>query len=223
LRCSTIGNGCTRVLTTNHLLRSRKVGLRLKYRTSCPRHLDNSVRLIVLQVPQEVREARVVRIENEAKRKQKKVSKQALLMAGWDVRITNASCEMLSVEAVFVVSRLRWQIELFFKLCKSLSLVDESRSRNPFRVLSEIFAKLLGCLVQHWCSVASAWELPNRSLFRVASVVQAQALGLFKALVCLKVFDDWLKELRCLIQIGCCVDRRRKKPSAFQLLEALNA
>lgn len=181
------------------------------------------VRLIVLKVPEEVRQARVVRIENEAKRKQKKVSEKALMMAGWDVRITNASCEMLSVEAVFVVSRLRWQIELFFKVCKSLNLVDESRSQNPFRVLSEIFAKLLGCLVQHWCIVASAWELPERSLFRTALVVQTQAIGLFKALRCLVDLTDWFKELHCLVQIGCCIDRRRKKPSAFQLLEALNA
>lgn len=181
------------------------------------------VRLIVLKVPEEVRQARVLRIESEAKRKQKKVSEKALLMAGWDVRITNASCEMLSVAAVFVVSRLRWQIELFFKVCKSLNLVDESRSKNPFRVLSEIFAKLLGCLVQHWCIVASAWELPERSLFRTAIVIQTEAIGLFKALGNLLILADWFKELRCLVQIGCSIDRRRKKPSAFQLLEALNA
>jgi hypothetical protein len=42
LKCSTIVNGCTQQLGINHLLRSRKVGLKLKYRTPCPRHLDNS-------------------------------------------------------------------------------------------------------------------------------------------------------------------------------------
>jgi hypothetical protein len=183
------------------------------------------VRLVVLKVPEQVRLERIQRIKLEAKRRNKPVSNDALQLAGWDIRITNAPQGLLSSQAVFVVSRVRWQIELFFKLCKSMNLLDTSRSKNPFRVLSEIYAKLLGCLIQHWCLVFCAWEMPNRSLVKVARIIRVEAIKLFSILKSgsLQAIIDWLLEIKRLTQIGCTLDKRRKKPSSFQLLDGICA
>jgi Transposase DDE domain len=182
------------------------------------KHHHFKVRLVVLKVPKAVREQRLQRLQAEAKRKGRRVCVLALRLAGWDIRITNASPDLLSLEAVFVLSRLRWQIELCFKLFKSANLLDQSRSRKPQRILTELFAKLLGCLVQHWCIVAVAWQLPEKSLFRLAALVQAEALTLLRALPSLVSLRLWLQDLRRIALTGCNV-QRRKHPAAFQLLE----
>jgi hypothetical protein len=181
------------------------------------------VRLVVLNVPAKVRQQRIQRLQAEAKRKGRKVCALAIRLAGWDIRITNAPSTLLSFEAVFVLSRLRWQIELCFKLFKSVNLLDESRSQKPARILTELFAKLLGCLVQHWCIVATAWHLPEKSLVRLAALVQAEAFSLLRALPFPPAFRRCLHDIRRIAMTGSSVQRRRSHPAAFQLLENLYA
>ena len=180
-------------------------------------------RLVVLRLPDQMRELRLQRLKSEAERRGQPLSAKALLLAAWDIRVTNVSQERLSSNAVFALFRMRWQIELLFKLWKSVNLVDESRSAQPYRVLSEIFGKLLGCVVQHWCILACAWQLRARSLVRVARVVQAEVMMLFYALGSLEELRAWVSRLTSLTVTGCEVQRRRGKPSAFQVLSSVNA
>ena len=181
-----------------------------------------AARLLVLRLPDQVRELRLERLRCEAKRRGQTLSAKALLLAAWDIRVTNISQERLSSNAVFALFRMRWQIELLFKLWKSVNLVDESRSAQPYRVLSEIFGKLLGCVVQHWCILACAWQLRARSLVRVARAVQAQVMLLFYALGSVEELRVWVERLACVTVTGCEVQRRRRKPSAFQVLDSIN-
>ena len=179
-------------------------------------------RLVVLRLPEEVRELRLERLRCEAKRRGQALSAKALLLAAWDIRVTNVSEERLTSSAVFALFRMRWQIELLFKLWKSVNLVDESRSVQPHRVLSEIFGKLLGCVVQHWCILACAWQLKARSLVRVARAVQAEVMMLFYALESVEALRVWVSRLASVTVTGCEVQRRRGKPSAFQVLSGIS-
>ncbi len=45
--------------------------------------------------------------------------------------------------------RCRWQIELLWKLWKAHGKLDTWRSYKPKRILTEIYAKLLGLLITH--------------------------------------------------------------------------
>ena len=54
-----------------------------------------------------------------------------------------------------------YNIELLFKLWKSQGRVDESRSTKPWRILCEVYAKLLAMLVQHWVFLVSFLDLPR--------------------------------------------------------------
>jgi hypothetical protein len=50
--------------------------------------------------------------------------------------------------------------------------LDTWRSYKPQRILTELYAKLLGLLITHWEVVVGCWQAPNRSLLKAKQVVQ---------------------------------------------------
>ena len=137
-----------------------------------------SARLLAVRVPQEVADQRRRRLRAEAKRKGQTVSAGRLALAAWTIFITNAPVERLWVRAAVVLGRTRWQIELLFKLWKSHGHIDQSRSEKVWRVLCDVYAKLLAMVVQHWIWLTSVWDYPDRSLVKAAKTVQKYALQL---------------------------------------------
>ena len=71
-------------------------------------------------------------------------------------------------------SHARWQIELLFKLWKQHALVDEWTGTKPWRILCEVYAKLLAMVVQHWVLLLACWDDPHRSLSGAAEVLREQ-------------------------------------------------
>jgi hypothetical protein len=67
--------------------------------------------------------------------------------AAWTLLVTNMPGDCLTLREALVLVRVRWQIELLFKLWKSHGRVDESQSTKPWRILCEVYAKLLTMLV----------------------------------------------------------------------------
>ena len=132
-------------------------------------------RLIALPVTPEVAAKRRRVLHDTAQRKQQRISSQANDWADWTVVVTTAAPEVLSPAEVLVLLRARWQIELLFKLWKDHGKVDETRGFAPWRMLCEVYAKLLGLLVLHWLLVVSSWHLPDRSLRQVAQAISESA------------------------------------------------
>ena len=63
--------------------------------------------------------------------------------------------ERLLAEAL-VLLRERWHMELLYKLCKHDGQLDQWRTGNPWRVLCEVYAKLMSALVV-WIKRPSKW------------------------------------------------------------------
>ena len=61
--------------------------------------------------------------------------------------------QALRFEEALVLLRERWQMELLYKLWKQHGQVDEWHTRDPWRMLCELYAKLLGVTLQHWLIV----------------------------------------------------------------------
>ena len=177
-------------------------------------------RLLAVPVPVEVAEQRRRRLRQEAKRKGQTVSQRHLALAAWTILVTNVPADLLTIEEALVLLRARWQIELLFKLWKSLGRLDESRSAKPWRHLCELYAKMLALLVQHWLLVLSCWSSPDRSLVQSAQTVQGYATALALALPCLPRLAGVIARLQQCLQTGCRITRRRKRPSTYQLLLA---
>jgi hypothetical protein len=174
-------------------------------------------RLLARRVPPEVAEKRRQRLYKQAQKKGRKVSAERLALCAWTVYITNAPPEKLSVAEALVLAGARWQVELLFKLWKSEGGVNRSRGHKPYRVLCEVFAKLLAMVVQHWV-LLTAGPLLGRSAFKAARRVRKQALRLARALGVGRQLRRVLRQVQRQLQRGGRVRKRRGKPATFQTL-----
>src|SRR5262249_32319015 len=109
-----------------------------------------SCRLLAVRCPEEVRQQRLRKLEERARDKGRAVSERQRRMCGWTVLVTNLPAGPLAIGGAWVLYRLRWQIELLFKLWKSHGRLNRSLGQRGERVLCEVLAKLLAMLVQHW-------------------------------------------------------------------------
>ena len=112
-------------------------------------------RLLAVRVPQDVAAARRRRLRAAAQKKGRQVSAVRLALAAWTVLVTNVPAARLTLREALVLARVRWQIELLFKLWKSHGRVDESRSTKPWRILCGVrqlrrCSSTLGVLVSCW-------------------------------------------------------------------------
>ena len=191
-------------------------------RIELPVYLGVSVRLparlLAVRVSQEVADRRRHYLHQRAQRLQKPVSRTALALANWTVIVTNLPAERLSLSEALVLIRIRWQVELLFKLWKSQGQVDEWRSAKPWRILCEVYAKLLAMLIQHWLFLLSCWCSPDRSLTKAAQTVRRQALHLASSFAILEQLVNAIQIIQRCLSVGCRINKSRITPRAYQLL-----
>jgi hypothetical protein len=179
------------------------------------------VRLLALQVPQEVADQRRRRLRREFADQGKTPTARTLALLAWTMAITTVPAHQLTLQEALVLLRARWQIELLFKLWKSHGQVDAWRSAQPWRILCEVYAKLLAMIVLHWVLLVSCWHHPNRSLPKAAQTVQHHALALARALVTSTArLAEALHVIRACLAVGGRINPRKKKPNTYQLLLA---
>lgn len=176
-------------------------------------------RLIALRVPQAVAEARRQRVREAAKaRKKSQLKEQTLSLCDWTILVTNLEPSAFSVQEALRLLRLRWQIELLFKLWKQHLSLDEWRSKQPFQIMSEVYAKLLLALIQHWLLILGCWQEDDRSLVKACLVLQKHAFHILSALNQLTLLFSVLKTVLPTLA-RCKVHRRKTRPATFQLLD----
>jgi hypothetical protein len=180
-------------------------------------------RLVAVRAPQEVVDGRRRRLYAAARKRGGAPSAASLALAAWTILITNVPTVLLSVPEALVLARARWQIELLFKLWKGHGQIDKSRSGKPWRVMCEVFAKLLAMLIQHWILLVSCWTYPDRSLIKAAQTVRKLALALAHAFGVRARLEEALTTIQECLAVGCRINKRKKKPHAYQLLLSADA
>jgi Transposase DDE domain len=173
------------------------------------------------RVPQEVADQRRRRLYEAARKKGQAVSRERLALCDWTVLITNVPPALLTLREALVLARARWQIELLFKLWKSHNQIDEWRTANPWRILCEVYAKLIAVVIQHWLLLVGGWHYPDHSLAKAAQVVRAWALTLALALGSRRRLVAALTVLVRALRRGSRISKRRQHPALYQLLLAL--
>ncbi len=175
-------------------------------------------RLLGVPVPQEVADQRRRRLQDEARRRGQAVSAACLALADGTILVTNVPAERLTLAEALVVARARWRIELLFKLWKQHGHPDAWRSTKPWRILRELYAKMLAMVVQHWLLLRGCWVHPDRSLVKAAQTVRAQTPAVVNALAGVGSLPAVLEQIRRCTATGCTLNRRRTKPNTHPLL-----
>src|SRR6266852_2303460 len=166
-----------------------------------------------------VRKHRPADSKRQRPRKQKKTSKARLQLLDWTILITNVPQELLSIDEALVLARCRGPIELCWKLWKQVGKVDTWRSAKPYRILTEIYAKLLGCLITHWLTLLECWQAPNRSTVKARQVMQWMAPVLALGVAGVVPLETMVQRTSHSMATGCTVNARRKQPATYQLVD----
>jgi len=156
--------------------------------------------------------------QRQGKRKGKKISAARLRLADWTIMLTNVPKAQLSVQEALVLLRVRWQIELLWKLWKQHGKLDTWRSDKPERILTEIYAKLLGLVFTHWQVLLGCWQAPNRSLLKAKQVVEWMTPCLALALAGVVAVETVVGRTAQMMGKGCTINARKRRPNTYQLL-----
>lgn len=175
------------------------------------------VRVILLRVPKEVADQRRERIRQAAQDQGRQPDEEVLSLADWTIVLTNVPRRRLTSEQVLVIVRLRWQIERLFRLWKEHGSIDQWRSKKPWRILSEVYAKLAAMVIQQWLIQLGCWHDPHRSFFKAAQVVRREANRLMVALYKGGLEEELRDILRCM-RSGCRLNTRSTCPNTSQFL-----
>jgi hypothetical protein len=123
-------------------------------------HRVGPVRVVAFRLSPESAGRRRAALRESMRKQGRTPSREALELAGWLILATNASAEQLPSAMLAYLYRMRWQVELVFRQCKSVLRMDKSRSGQPCRIQCEIWARLLGAVIifaWHGHARATCW------------------------------------------------------------------
>jgi len=100
------------------------------------------VRLFIYLLPLDVYRERIRKANLNAKKKGHQLSREFKARARLNLFITSASEEVLDIETAWKAYTLRWQIELGFKVWKSLWKIDKVKKVKKERLECYIWSKL---------------------------------------------------------------------------------
>ena len=175
-------------------------------------------RLIAKRMPEEVVKRRREQLQEQAHKRCKPINPRQWELVQWVIVLTNVPLSLLLAAQAMALMRARWQIELLWKLWKELGAVDEWQTANPVRILCEVYAKLLGMLLQHWVLLLSCWDDPHRSLVGAAQVIRDQVPTLVHGLTGHLPLSKALKFVKQAISNGCSIPQRQTRLSTSHLL-----
>lgn len=182
------------------------------------------VRVIVQRLPHEVAEKRRRKAKKRRRRAGTTASSQLLNRQDWQILITNVPRSQLTLQQVLLVYRVRWQIELIFKLWKSKAKLATMGTWREDRVRCQLYARLIALLLFHRVIAplrfSGQFELSPTKAFRVMRRhTQRLILAIAEGWNSLpSVFDRLEKDF----QRFAPMNKRKKNPSTFQLLRIAN-
>lgn len=177
-------------------------------------------RMIVVRVPQAVADARRRKANETARRKGRTPSERHLALMDWTIFITNVPSAMLTARQVVVLYTVRWQIELMFKLWKSECALDRVAGHHRERILSELYAKLIGLVVMVFLLAPCRASERELSVVKVVHIIQHHIPYLIKHLGNLEQLTEKLQMLATRFFKSGMKDKRRKRLTTLQEIQA---
>ncbi|URG41005.1 IS4 family transposase [Wolbachia endosymbiont of Ostrinia scapulalis] len=168
------------------------------------------VRIICQKLTEEQSMARRRKANRLARSQGYTSSKRNQKLLNWSIFITNVPENKISAEQVLTIYRVRWQIELLFKLYKSYIRLDKLKGK-PCRVLCELYAKLCAILIFH--GIVGCTEVKKNtelSLTKAFIELKRRVRELFLVLTKINSLKAFLKKLTITWSLFSLKDKRRR-------------
>jgi len=183
------------------------------------------LRVVYYRVPSDIAQQRRRKAKQAARKRGQTCSQNLLDWQDWLIFVTNVPLPVLHTEQVAVVYRVRWQIEILFKVWKQDMDWGIMKNWRLERILCQFYARCLALLLFHHLIVRyhneRDWELSwSKALQRlkhyvliITNIVRHQFRGLLA----------FLKRLDSDFRRFARKSQRRKSPSTYTLLKHAHA
>jgi hypothetical protein len=149
------------------------LGVRQSHRLPC--------RLIAVRVPLAVAEERRRKAIEKARQHGKTLTQDYLFLLSWSLFLTNVPTQRLSLEQVVLLYRVRWQIELIFKLWKSDCGLNDLGLWRKDRLLTELYAKMIASVLCQFLVAPLRLPGPDGENREISTVQARRILAHFAA------------------------------------------
>jgi hypothetical protein len=185
-------------------------------------------RLVAFRLKQEVADQRRRKAKDAAKRRGQTVSPRTLALLDWSIYLTNAPTQRLTPPQIACLYRVRWQIELLFKLVKSYFGLRRFAQLRPERILTELYAKLIAVVLTLFLVGPLRMPLADQPYREISPVKVRQICQRFARTISQLIGDlDRLTEhLHLMVQHILTFgfkQKRKKKPNICHALMLVSA
>lgn len=135
-----------------------------------------SVRVCIERVPEPVRLQRLDKLQKAAKSQQWNLSELRVELCAYNLFITNASQEQLPSELIRLFYGIRWQIELIFKIWKSIFEIDQVKPMSIFRFECMLYGRLILILINNQLQALFKSKIELNDNFELSEIKAASTL-----------------------------------------------
>jgi hypothetical protein len=183
-------------------------------------------RMALHLLPQNVVATRIRKAREANKKKGRgELTAEYIARAHLNLFVTNTTIEQLSTRDTWQLYRLRWQIELVFKVWKTICQIHRVKKVNRYRlecyVLSRLILIMLGWQVI-WIAAVCLYQAEGKviSFFKAAKTLFREYIGDLARLFLLRTsaLGAFIKDFCTLSRSNHLLEKRQKRPSSFELL-----
>jgi len=182
-----------------------------------------SVRLIIELLPESIYQKRIIQRNKENKSRGYNTSHEFKGRAHFNLFISNIPRPSCSWDTISKLYRIRWQIELVFKIWKSILNIDKLKKSSNERFLAMLYTKLLWICI-NWKIISDCRNYFYSNYHKLISLTKCfQTMGensrkLRRALVDINFIDDFLLEIICKLQIGHWMEKRKNRQNFEEII-----
>jgi hypothetical protein len=163
--------------------------------------------------------------QNNKKKCRKPLSKEYKARASLNLFATNAAPELIPMEKAWSFYRLRWQIELIFKVWKSICNLEKVKKVKKHRLECYIYSKLILiilCWQVLWSTARTLFlnEKKALSFYKAAKTLLSRKMNELRDMFMARKASNgsFMKDFYDLSRSNHILERRRKEPTSLELL-----
>ena len=181
------------------------------------------VRLIIELLPEPIYQKRISQRNKENKSRGYNTSNEFKGRAYFNLFISNIPRSSCSWDTISKLYRIRWQIELVFKIWKSILNIDKLKKCSNERFLAMLYTKLLWIFI-NWKIISDCRNYFYLSDHKILSLTKCfQTLGenskkLRSALIAAHHIDIYLLDMMCKMKTGHWMEKRKNRQNFEEII-----